>query len=72
MSKKDASLIPPGIYCYTYIIDKSGKSTQYTCPYWSIREDHDSQCNGYCSYLEIGDWEDGEFGLLWDQIKLCF
>jgi len=28
-----------------------------TCPYWSIRKDKPYQFNGYCSYLEKGDWE---------------
>lgn len=28
------------------------------------------QENGYCSYLQKGDW-DLSLGLLWDQVKEC-
>lgn len=52
MKKKDKTLIPFGDYCYTI---KNGK--QINCPYWSLREDKPEQANGYCSFLEKGDWE---------------
>jgi len=45
---KDKKLIPKGVYCY----DEKG-----VCPYWSLRKDKPYQFNGYCSYLEKGDWE---------------
>lgn len=60
--KKNKKLIPEGYYCYTY---KDGKEIR--CPYWSSRKDKPYQLNGYCSYLEKGDWEmskemgEGEF-----------
>lgn len=59
--KKDKNLIPYGYYCY----DENGR-----CPYWCIDDNRPEQENGYCSYLDIGDWE-MEFGLLWDQCKEC-
>lgn len=74
MTNKDESVIPAGLYCY----DKNG-----VCPYWSLREDKPKQRNGYCSFLERGDWEvtDPELpedhpiqtahSLLWDQVKEC-
>ena len=37
-----------GIYCY----DENGK-----CPYWDLREDKPYQRNGYCSFMEKGDWD---------------
>lgn len=46
--KKDKRLIPYGNYCYS---DK-GK-----CPYWSIRKGKPKMRNGYCAFLEKGDWD---------------
>lgn len=51
--KKDKSLIPQGCYCYTRL--ENGKLK--LCPYWSIRKDRPEQENGYCSYLQKGDWD---------------
>lgn len=71
---KDTSKIPKGVYCY----DENGN-----CPYWSLNDDKPYQMNGYCSYLEYGDWsaeipEDFPEGfplsclsLLWDACKQC-
>jgi hypothetical protein len=68
---KDVSIIPPGEYCYT-ITKSDGKNfpTFIPCPYWSINKDMPVQCNGYCSFMEKGDW-DIACGLLWDQVKEC-
>ena len=49
---KDISLIPKGFYCYLMI-----NGRQVNCPYWSINETYPEQNNGYCSYLEKGDWD---------------
>lgn len=49
---KDTSIIPDGMYCYTR---KNGK--RYICPYWSSIPERQYQENGYCSYLEKGDYE---------------
>lgn len=63
MCKKDkpTNKIPKGVYCY----DENG-----ICPYWKKCADRPEQENGYCEYLEQGDWE-MTFGLLWDQCKEC-
>jgi len=52
-NKKDTSKIPKGLYCYIIVKNKEVK-----CPYWS-RDDspyREPQENGFCSYLEKGDW----------------
>ena len=61
---KSISKIPKGIYCY----DENG-----VCPYWSLSKKGGIQNNGYCAFLEVGDWgdPDGWISLLWDQIKEC-
>lgn len=41
---KDESVIPKGYYCED-------------CPYWSIYPDKSYQENGYCEFLEKGDWD---------------
>jgi len=42
------------------------------CPYWSIRDSKPAQGNGYCGYLEWGDWDmENSVTLLWDQVKEC-
>ena len=58
--KKDGNLIPEGTYCY---------NGNYTCPFWGMIKTHPSYENGYCSFIDKGDWETG--GLLWDQCKEC-
>jgi hypothetical protein len=45
---KTTDVIPLGEYCY----DNNG-----TCPYWELRLDRPKQENGYCAYLERGDWD---------------
>lgn len=72
--KKDTSVIPKGEYCYTggRIDSTDGHRKRYgICPYWSRRDDKPEQANGYCSYLEQGDWEENGTQLLWDQVKEC-
>ena len=60
---KSPSKIPKGLYCY----DANG-----ICPYWSLSKNGGVQNNGYCAYLELGDWEpDGWISLLWDGVKEC-
>jgi len=72
--------VPNGAYCYT----RQGKS-KINCPFWSINENYTYQNNGYCSFLDLGDWmrdkrnewinkknnEIYHMGLLWDQVKAC-
>jgi hypothetical protein len=65
--EKDKSLIPLGLYCYTYI----GLGKYKPCPYWDLRKDKPIQGNGYCAFLNIGDWMEEGSGLLWDSVKEC-
>jgi len=74
--KKSTKLIPHGDYCYTpvkVVMSKKRGPVQKVrpCPYWSIRDGKPSQMNGYCSYLNEGDWHKKSQGLLWDQVKSC-
>lgn len=50
--------IPRGVYC-------DG------CPYWRIDPARPEQENGYCLYLQKGDWDFKYVGLLWDCCKEC-
>lgn len=70
---KDNSLIPPGPYCYLSLRYSKSQRRLLTlvCPYWSLREDKETQNNGYCSFMEEGDWDCPTAGLLWDQVKEC-
>ena len=64
---KDPNLIPEGIYCYTRI---GGK--QVNCPYWGRDYARPEQESGFCTYLDIRDWDDMPgVPLLWDSIKEC-
>jgi hypothetical protein len=84
---KNTTLIPKGYYCYTLLETPSKENnfkfkTKY-CPYLSLNPDKPDQMNGYCSYLERGDWsaeipenfpEDFPLSclsLLWDACKQC-
>lgn len=49
---------------------RRGRLQTRTCPYWRVIEGQPEQANGYCDYLERGDFDDGTF-LLWDQVKEC-
>jgi len=70
--EKDISVIPFGQYCYTDLTPDGPNLKIKLCPYWSLNKEREYQENGYCSYLEVGDWqEEAGFGLLWDQVKLC-
>ena len=55
-------IIPHGDYCY----DSNG-----CCPFWDKWEMMGEQNNGYCMYLQAGDFTDKGTSLLWDQIKSC-
>jgi hypothetical protein len=56
-------IVPVGPYCY----DKNG-----LCPFWDSWDHMGKHNNGYCSYLEKGDWmhKDGTMHLF-DQTKVC-
>ena len=65
MSNDD--IVPRGLHCYKRV--QEGKIK--ICPYWSIDTTHETQNNGHCSYLNLGDWENPGIGLLWDKVKEC-
>lgn len=75
-TKLSLEVIPHGPYCYTILnaphrpIKAPWVIQTKLCPYWSLNKEKPEQMNGYCSYLEKGDWEDG-VDLLWDQVKNC-
>jgi hypothetical protein len=56
-------LIPSGPYCY---------EGERLCPFWGRDHSKSEQESGFCTFLNIRDWEDaGGVPLLWDQIKTC-
>ena len=72
--KKDTTLIPKGIHCWSKCEHSENKETIKIldrCPYWACNKFADDQEFGYCSFLSEGDWEDRNFGLLWDSYKEC-
>ncbi len=64
---KSTEVIPEGLYCYTYDSDGALK----LCPYWDKFDEHEPQNDGYCHFLEEGDWDVDGLSLLWDQCKEC-
>jgi hypothetical protein len=48
---KGTSRIPVGYYCH------QKNDFNNICPYWSMDKTKPAQENGYCSYLEKGDWD---------------
>jgi len=67
--------IPPKTsYCYSGI-HYTGKSLQIKpCPFWTRIDNFQKHAdNGYCEFLECGDFSGGdrETLLLWDQCKEC-
>lgn len=71
---KSTKLIPVGIYCHSVVeVNSSDGGKQLKrkpCPYWMLHSEKRTQENGYCEFLDQGDWE-GKGGLLWDQVKEC-
>lgn len=55
MKLKDINQIPDGDYCYTYIEGKYVK-----CPFWSSKDNLPPQEDGYCGFLDKGDYEINE------------
>jgi len=51
MKKLSTKIIPKGLYCH------DEKDMNKICPYWRKREGYDEQENGYCNYLNKGDYE---------------
>ena len=53
-TEKGTSIIPTGCYCY-------GATT---CPYWDFDSERNLQKQGYCWFLEDGDWITNETAVL--------
>jgi hypothetical protein len=66
MEERDASRIPEGPYCYTRVDGK-----RVNCPYWGRDLSRDEQESGFCTFLDIRDWDGHCVPLLWDGIKEC-
>lgn len=67
--------IPEGHYCYKIIDIRDNKTLKTeTCQFWHSYPEHGEQNSGYCSYLDLADWESEEAGsmtFLWDKVKEC-
>lgn len=50
MFNNPKNYIPKGVYCH-------GKTRNDICPFWDIDETKSEQENGYCHYLQKGDWD---------------
>lgn len=65
--------IPLGDYCYEVLLvgSVSGVINIKLCPYWYRIPTKRNQEDGYCKFLDLGDWEEDGHGLLWDMVKEC-
>ena len=63
--EKDEKFVPPGTCCYEFLQakDEAGAHWVLSCPYREIKHDQQEQMNGYCHFLESGDWEGDGCGL---------
>jgi len=68
---KDEKYIPPGVYCYHFVSTDSVHNEILVCPYWERKNKRPEQENGYCHFIEKGDWQDNGTMLLWDMCKEC-
>ena len=74
---KDTSVIPPGLYCYSKTEKRyDADGMRYfklldLCPYLMWNPFRRYQMNGYCRYLNAGDWQIKGTMILWDQCKEC-
>ena len=59
------------MYCYTPKGFEGMRILIDICPYWEYNHHYGVQRNGYCAYMEKGDWEFDHYSLLWDQVKEC-
>lgn len=72
MKVLDESVIPKGLYCYTIseiVNDRIVKTN--ICPYLRNVHNKPEQMNGFCLYLDKGDWQEYGTDLLWDMVKEC-
>lgn len=74
MKKRSMKKWIPKNQCYCYNIiekGKDGKLKTETCKWHRFSKKHDEQENGYCLYLNKGDWQENGTLLLWDRCKEC-
>ena len=74
MKKRAMKKWIPKNQCYCYTItgkSRDGKLKTETCKWHKFNKNHDKQENGYCSYLNKGDWQENGTSLLWDRCKEC-
>lgn len=74
---RDPKLIPPGDYCYkmTSVLSQNIDDQKYyemeICPYWAQDVSKEASDNGYCAFLQKGDWGSPNTSFLWDHCKEC-
>lgn len=62
LKNKPIDKIPKGSHCF----DGYGY-----CQYWAIDFTRPKKKNGYCAFLDKGDWNLGDSSSLYDQCKIC-
>ena len=67
--KEHEKEIPKGSYCYSILSAEGFNIKTKPCKYWKQDTTKQPQNNGFCSLLNVSDWEHDE--LLWDQCKSC-
>jgi len=69
------SLIPHSDYCYKWLETPSPENNYRgkvkTCPFYDKMANLPSQSNGYCHYLQAGDFTEDGTHLLFDMCKEC-
>ena len=59
--------VPRGKYCYDF---KDG--VKRVCSYWGMDSSKELQQSGFCTLLNIHDWDELDgVPLLWDKVKEC-
>ena len=63
-AEKGESVIPKGAYCYSNTRMSDRKTEEGLpifdvdrCPYWDSDENRPDQYDGYCWFIEKGDWD---------------
>jgi hypothetical protein len=69
------SLIPRSDYCYKWLETPSPENNYRgkvkTCPFYDKMTNLPAQSNGYCHYLQAGDFTEDGTHLLFDMCKEC-
>lgn len=59
--------IPDGRYCYRF----TGPRQMEPCPFHAEIRALPATMNGYCAFLDRGDWQANAPSFLWDAVKIC-